>query len=326
MKIGNFEVQVTSPEGLPFHEVLDASTGEVYVVAESGKRFELRHRGDPRSVHLLPDGHAFFFSAKIDGRGTGTTVKVIRGKYECKHVGFLHHGDANSATYDLFEFASATPNEAVQANSSEFQEGKIEVIVQETQRAPGVTQCKPTQDYTGSKVPSLPEGKKFFLAPSLTTASAGTVLRAGIDHTKYEYVGSPAATFKIRYETPTTLLLRKILNRDNPAHAAILNSFSETRIVPSSIAQPAASAMGSTGPGPSRQQQQHPRVKRERDVATNTDEIIDLLDPTRVSIRVAENLGPNEELLCDLTGDDDTPQWAKRQKPAIDIDETQSTE
>lgn len=84
--------------------------------------------------------------------------------------------------------------------------------------------------------------------------------------------------------------------------------------------------MGSTGPGPSRQQQQHPRVKRERDVATNTDEIIDLLDPTRVSIRVAENLGPNEELLCDLTGDDDTPQWAKRQKPAIDIDETQSTE
>jgi len=83
--------------------------------------------------------------------------------------------------------------------------------------------------------------------------------------------------------------------------------------------------MGSTGPAPSRQHhQQHPRVKRERNISN---EIIDLADPTRESIRVKENLAPDEELLCDLTGDEDaTPRWKKRQKPAIEIDETQINE
>jgi hypothetical protein len=79
--------------------------------------------------------------------------------------------------------------------------------------------------------------------------------------------------------------------------------------------------MGSTtGPGPS-----HPRIKRERGYVNNNnaDGIIDLVDPgsNRVSIRVAENLAPNEELICDLTEDEDAPQWAKRQKPVIEIDD-----
>jgi hypothetical protein len=80
--------------------------------------------------------------------------------------------------------------------------------------------------------------------------------------------------------------------------------------------------MGSSGPGPSR----HPRVKRERDASTHN-EVIDLVDPTRVSIRITENLAPNEELVCDLTAEDDAPpQWQKRQKPDTEVEEEEEIE
>jgi hypothetical protein len=160
MKIGNFEVQVTSPEGLPFHEVCDSSTGEIYIVAEAGERFELRYRTDPRSVaQLLPHSHEFFFMPKIDGRCTGVAAPIKHGTYEGKHVGFVRHGDAEKITYDLFKFASATANEAIEANSSmEFKEGKIEVTVQENRPVPEKGQFTRFQDNKVSKVPSLPEG------------------------------------------------------------------------------------------------------------------------------------------------------------------------
>ena len=125
-------------------------------------------------------------------------------------------------------------------------------------------------------------------------------------------VGPPKASFRFRYETASTLLLRKILRPENPAHAAILNSFPETRIR-SENEQPQGSVMGSSAPA-----HQHPRVKRERAIKT---EIVDLVDPNRVSIRVVENLAPNEELTCDLTGDEDAPRWQKRLKPDIELDD-----
>jgi hypothetical protein len=111
-------------------------------------------------------------------------------------------------------------------------------------------------------------------------------------------VGPELESFEIRYETATTLLLRTILRRDNPAHAAILDSFAATR------AQPAANddddddddGADAGAAGPSSR-----RVKREP---------IETVDLT------AERLAQGEELVCDMTadGDGEAPRWAKRRR------------
>ena len=108
--------------------------------------------------------------------------------------------------------------------------------------------------------------------------------------------------FSFRYETPTTLFLRNILSRDNPAHAMILDSFLKTRRVPATAPQPS----GSTAPT---RRQQH-RINKEKDASSN--DFVDVVGNKVVSNSVAENLKPNEELVCDLTADE--ARWKKRQK------------
>ena len=108
-------------------------------------------------------------------------------------------------------------------------------------------------------------------------------------------MGPPVASAVIRYETPSTLLLCKILKPEIPSHAAILNSFAETRFASAPAHHPRheepSGSVGSTVRGRA----------------------------PRVSLRVSENLAANEELICDLTGGNDAPpQWAKRKKRALD--------
>jgi len=132
---------------------------EIYVVAEAGKRFELRYRADPRSFLPLPRGNEYHFSGKIDGRCLGTRMIIDSVRNTGKQVGFARHGDATGVTYDLFKFAPAVANEAVQANLyTEFQEGKVELTVQEYQPVSGFFEHKASQLNKASKVPSLPEG------------------------------------------------------------------------------------------------------------------------------------------------------------------------
>lgn len=110
------------------------------------------------------------------------------------------------------------------------------------------------------------------------------------------------AKFYFRYETPSTLLLRGILRRENPHHAAILDSFPETRREP-----PRNENTGSLVTEPN-------RIKRERN-ATGAS--------SASAFRNVVNLGGSshapvdlgKDLICDLTGDDDAPpRWKKRQR------------
>lgn len=144
--------------------------------------------------------------------------------------------------------------------------------------------AKEEQYHAAQGVAALPEGKKFFLAPSLTTGTSGTSTGKGFSRYHYERVGSsPIWSYELRYETPSTLLLRGILKRDNPEHAAILDSFPETR---------RQEASGANEP-------RHPDVKPE---------VVDLVGLRRPR---QEKLAPGEKLVCDLTADEEEPQWKK---------------
>ena len=159
MRIGYFEVQVTSPESIPFHEVQDPSNGEIYIVAEAGKRFEVRYRIDPHRISVLAPGHRFLVNTDIDGRNTGSSKIIGGGANEGKHIGFVRNGDAQGITYDLFQFASATAQDDVEAESLDFQEGKIDVVFKEAREMPGKKMPNVSQNPHTSHVPTLPEGK-----------------------------------------------------------------------------------------------------------------------------------------------------------------------
>jgi hypothetical protein len=83
--------------------------------------------------------------------------------------------------------------------------------------------CPPTHPPTHP--PTLIE-LQFFLAPSLAT-SRGEVSSAGGFSSRESRLLRPApdAVLELRCETASTLLLRGVLQRDNPAHHAILQMF-----------------------------------------------------------------------------------------------------
>lgn len=51
---------------------------------------------------------------------------------------------------------------------------------------------------------------QFFLAPSLTTAPGAPLTERGLSTKTYKSVGPPVASLELRYETCSTLLLRKV--------------------------------------------------------------------------------------------------------------------
>ena len=78
---------------------------------------------------------------------------------EEKLIGFVIEGNPAGITYDLFKFAAAAADGAVEARDLDFQQGKIEVVLQEVKEE-GVEQINSTYGrLQDSKVPSLPEGK-----------------------------------------------------------------------------------------------------------------------------------------------------------------------
>lgn len=67
---------------------------------------------------------------------------------------------------------------------------------------------------------------QFFMQPSLTTGQGTLQAGSGFSPWASQLLGNrPVATLALRYETPTTLLLRGILRQDDPGHRAILQRF-----------------------------------------------------------------------------------------------------
>ena len=88
--------------------------------------------------------------------------------------------------------------------------------------------CELTAAPTSSLPPLRPSfpPPQFFMQPSLTTGQGALQTDCGFSPFAYQLVGpGPIATLLLRYETPTTLLLRGVLRQDEPAHRAILQRF-----------------------------------------------------------------------------------------------------
>jgi len=75
-------------------------------------------------------------------------------------------------------------------------------------------------------VPLCDPAVQFFMAPSLTTGKGDVVATSStLCRYRSQVLGGPVATLRLRYETPTTLLLRGVLKQSDPQHRAILQQF-----------------------------------------------------------------------------------------------------
>lgn len=63
------------------------------------------------------------------------------------------------------------------------------------------------------------------MAPSLTTGAGRVTHGVGFSPTTYAPLGGSVAVVDLRYETPSTLLLRGVLRPGVPQHDAILAQF-----------------------------------------------------------------------------------------------------
>jgi hypothetical protein len=163
-------------------------------VAQAGKQFELRYKVDSQFLSHFHRVRKYVVGV-IDGRNIGSGKTIAKDHNHAKQIGFVRQGDASGISFDLFKFATAAAaDEAVEAESLEFSQGKIEITLQERRQVPGKNNyVAKGSSCIAPTVPSLPEGKKFFLAPSLTTASAGVhVSKSGFSTKKYVNVGPPA--------------------------------------------------------------------------------------------------------------------------------------
>lgn len=200
MRISGFEVCVTSPAGVPFHEVHDPRSNDVYVVASPGSLFEIRAEVFPERSS---GGRLHRIKVDVDGRSTGV-CKTFGGNNANKgsFVGFVRQGSSKSITYDLFKFAAAPEDGNTKAQSLDFKEGRIVVTIDQVFNAGPRLESAPSQyNNAGAKVPKLPEGKKFFLAPSLTTTSGGTHTSQGFSNIQYTTV---------RFYKPLSLRMRSL--------------------------------------------------------------------------------------------------------------------
>lgn len=250
MRVGEYQLQVVHPDGTAFYEVCD-SEGNFYVVAEPGETFLVRLTRLDSDPKLPRNANRKSASAqipvhratmKIDGKCVGIGQVFKHPNSTRTFEGFVKKGDESSITYETFVFAKPVvsndaSNHIKRAFSSDDEAGTIAVQVHQviaTGQSRSGSYTASADSLKTKAVQALPEGKKFFLAPSLTTAT-GKTTHAPNGFSKTYFTTDPAfphclALFKLRYETPSTLLLRRILSPANPAHASILNAYEETRM------------------------------------------------------------------------------------------------
>ena len=131
-------MRVVRPDGVPFHEL--QASGECFIIASPGDRYEVH------VTLMLPDSgssRVFNCNLTIDGKQVGMSG-VIDTNYHPPHkqtfkfLGFVQQGSTERVVLDLFKFGAAQDSAGERAQSLDFKEGRMKVVVQasEVQRVP----------------------------------------------------------------------------------------------------------------------------------------------------------------------------------------------
>ncbi|KAI8467671.1 MAG: hypothetical protein J3K34DRAFT_429820 [Monoraphidium minutum] len=213
--------------------VLAAPGGKQYVIAEAGCEFEVFVETGSCFPRPPRRNMCYGAHAKIDGVDVGYWQTDVEPNQTVAFEGFCTDArDDGPSLYRRFKFSRADPSRDAGPEVTDpelIQAGRIEVVIscnaasgqgRRRRGAPGPDTA--TSGGAGAALGHLAEGKKFYLAPSLKTDQGSLDQWPGSwsNHT-YKRV-EVVASIELRYETASTLLLRKVLDATNPAHRALL--------------------------------------------------------------------------------------------------------
>lgn len=295
MSCSDFELRVTGDDGLPFFTVVHE--GKTYVVANAGDNFRVE-------VSKRQPGKQFYrVCLSVDGTRVGVN-KLMNGEQPAVFDAFLtkvgsKRGYHTADTWTRFKFDKPNTrirqeNEQCESSQDSTNIGSIKCTIRAVQRKGTKDAAKPVAVDLEEQAVSCAKGKKFFLAASLQTGGGGTVKRS-TEWTRWRWheVGLPLE-LEVKYETALTLLLRNILDKNNPEHREIL-ARSDDPVARSLLKSPKPSSR------------------------PNHVEVIDLTKPQPKQLKVEGCYldSRTQVAACDLTGS--KQQWKALPKPIIEL-------
>ncbi|KAI8464321.1 MAG: hypothetical protein J3K34DRAFT_119898 [Monoraphidium minutum] len=322
--------------------VLTTPGGKLYVISEADCEFEVVVTTGSRFPHPPRADMCYGADLKIDSESVGYWKTSLKPNQTIVFEGFCTHvSEFGTSQYQRFKFARADPSEDAGpevTDPEQIKSGRIEVTIHSNVMT-GTRQGPPSIGAPGAGAAQghLPEGKKFFLAPSLKTGQGAADQRQVSWSTTTWSKVEVVASIELRYETASTLLLRKVLDKGNPAHRALLAG-SRDPTTQALLGESDGEDDGGNRPG-RRGGRGAGKVKRERGAAPRSGAggaarvkpepgsrgrvkpepglrgggaggggggFVDLTKPVEVPLRVGGRVVENDEIaVCDLLDSDD---------------------
>ncbi|DBA83005.1 hypothetical protein WJX77_011326 [Trebouxia sp. C0004] len=139
--------------------------------------------------------------------------------------GFVSTVKGKHVTSQFLFGAAQTDFQAPTTAHGTSQTGGLSIKIEHIQQVPG--QCQPPAQVSShaAAAPKAIEGKKWFLQPSLAAKAGDVVAAPPITFSTNVYQTVRVLTkLKLRMETAAILVLRKVLDPENPAHQRIIDA------------------------------------------------------------------------------------------------------
>ena len=206
-----------------------AADGKAYVLSEEGLEYEVAIELSA-PFPAAPPGHDYQCALKIDGEDVGYVKCHLRAGQSAVFEGFCAAATNHGAQYRRFKFAKLQQQGGggggggpTVRDPEEIAAGRIRVEVglyRETGQYRSAPE--PVTKRRAAAHGKLPEGKKFFLAPSTQTAEGASTYNSSRWNLAVYQLVQDCASVELRYEAASMLMLRGVLNKASAAHQQLL--------------------------------------------------------------------------------------------------------
>ena len=205
-----------------------AADGKAYVLSEEGLEYEVAIELSA-PFPATPPGHDYQCALKIDGEDVGYVKCHLRAGQSAVFEGFCAAATNHGAQYRRFKFAKLQQQGGgggggpTVRDPEEIAAGRIRIEVglyRETGQYRSAPE--PVTKRRAAAHGKLPEGKKFFLAPSTQTAEGASTYNSSRWNLAVYQLVQDCASVELRYEAASMLMLRGVLNKASAAHQQLL--------------------------------------------------------------------------------------------------------